>query len=182
MKVDPEATLRIWSVDVDIGGKAYTIPPLPARDWLLAVLYLTRDGLAGPIPGVVPDLIRDDDLADAIADGLVSSDECTQAARAAVEAAAGMKWWTAIKLAHSCVGEGIGAELISRGVDPATMPFAAYLIAGYRIATRHAADVDLARIDSELDAPPAGLGEEAFSQSEIDATFAAALAATSGRQ
>lgn len=181
MKVDPEATLKAWQVDVDIGGRTYTIPAMPARDWLLAVLHLPG-GLAGPIPRVVPGLIPDDDLADAIADGSVTSEECTQAARDAVAAAAGMKWWIALRLAHSCVGEAIGAELLAAGVDPATRPFAAYLLAGYRTATRHAADVDLARIDSELDAPPSGLGEEAFSQAEIDATFAAAMAATSGRR
>lgn len=182
MRVDPEAVLRCWPVDVDIGDRTYTIPALPARDWMLAVIHLSEDGLAGSIAGVVPGLIPDDDLADAIADGTVSSEECRQAARDAIEAAAGTKWWTAIKLALAAADDRISGELLAGGADPGVQPFGGFLLAAYRTATRNIADVDRARIDSELDAPPTGLGEEAFSQDEINATFAAAMAATSGRR
>lgn len=33
MNVDPSAGMRCWAVTVEIGGRAYTIPPLPAVDW-----------------------------------------------------------------------------------------------------------------------------------------------------
>lgn len=182
MKVDPEATLRCWGVDVEIGGKVYAIPALPARDWVLAVLDVTSQGLSGPLPGVVPGLIADDELADAIADGEVSSEECARAARAAVEAASGTRWWTAIRVAHSTAGTDIGAELTARGVDPGVIPFGAYLAAAYRVATREATDVDRAKVDAALEAPPAGLpAEEWFGEADTTATFAAAMAATAGR-
>lgn len=181
MDVDPEATLRCWQVDLDIGGHTYTVPALPARDWLLALLRLPG-GLAGPIPDVVPGLIPDEDLADQIADGRVPEEECTRAARDAVEAAAGMRWWSAIKLAHATPGSPIGGELIVQGVDAAAVSLGAYLSAAYRVATRNASEKDKGRIDSELAAPPVGLGEDAWDQDELNSQFATAMAATAGRR
>lgn len=174
MHIDPHATLRLWSVDVDIAGRTYTIPPLPARDWIVAA----HGDWADIVPGL---LAGADDLDEAIADGRVGHGECVTAARAALAAASGTKWWTAQRLAH-CAGENIGAELVRVGVDPDRIPFARWLQVTYLVATRHAKDVDVARIDAELDSPPQGLAvDEWWDDSAEIGSFAAAMAATSRR-
>lgn len=171
MRIDPEATLRLWSVDVDIADRTYLIPPLPAQAWIVAV----HGSWADIVPGM---LVNADDLEDLIADGTVGHDECVRAARAAVEAASGARWWTAVKLAH-CAGGEIGAELLLRGVDPERVPWGAWLLAAHRVATRDAKDVEVARVDAELDAPPQGLAlEELADEAGLNAQFAAAMAST----
>lgn len=175
MHIDPEATLRCWPVAVDVGGDTYRIPALPASAWLVAV--------HGTWTGIVPGMLEDaDDLDDAIADGHVPHAECVRAARAAVEAAAGTRWWTASRLAHTA-GDTVGAELLLRGVDADRVSFAAWLLAAYRVATRHAKDVDIAQLDAQLDAPPEGLRPEEWfgDDSQTLASFGAAMASTSGR-
>ncbi len=175
MKIDPEATLRCWKVDVDVAGRTYTIPALPARAWILATYGSWADIVPGMLEGDV------DELEEGIASGTVSSEECKRAAREALEAAAGTRWWTASRLAH-CAGDAIGSELLLAGINPDTTPFGAWLLAAYRVATRHAKDVQIAQLDSELDAPPADMTpEQLWEESDTMGGFAAAMNATRGR-
>lgn len=181
MQIDPEATLRCWPIDVDVGGHTYTIPPLPARDWLVATRGSWPDVWAGIIPGMLPD--DADDLEEAIAAGRVDHDECVAAARLALEAASGTRWWTAVKLAQAVTGSWVAAELTMRGVDTSAVPFAAYLNAAWRVATRHSKEVAAAQLEAELDAPPQGLAPaEWFGDDSANlSTFGAAMAQTAGR-
>jgi hypothetical protein len=154
MQIDPAAVVRCWAVDVDLGPHTVTIPALPARPWLTALI---TEGWAGIVPGLLP---ADSPVDDLITDGTITSAECTAAARAALAAAAGCPWWTAQRLAHGCVAGELGAELVLRGVDPDRLPLAAYLAAGYRAASRHLDDPKRARLDSQLEAPPRGIPVE----------------------
>lgn len=175
MQIDPEATLRCWAVDVDVAGRIYTIPALPARVWILATYGSWADIVPGLLEGDT------DDLEDGIASGLIDPEECKRAARAALEAAAGTRWWTASRLAHTA-GDAIGSELLLRGVDPDRVSFGAWLLAAYRIATRHAKDVEVARLDAELDSPPPDLApEQWWDDSQTVSGFAAAMTATRDR-
>lgn len=174
MDVDSAATLRAWTIDVDIAGRTYTIPPLPAADWLPALI---ADELAEVVPGLLGDA---DQLEDLIADGKVNPGECRAAARAAIAAAAGMKWWTARRMARAVAFTWLGGELLLRGLNPATTPLGAYLAAGYRAATRGMDRQKLAQLDMELDQPPTDVAPEEWFDPEAAARGFMALAARGG--
>lgn len=33
MEVDPAASMRCWAIDIDLGGRTFEVPALPAADW-----------------------------------------------------------------------------------------------------------------------------------------------------
>ena len=170
MRLDPMAVVRCWAIDVDVGGATYTIPALPASEWLLAVL--------GALSDVVPGLLtRPDELDDQLIDGHLG-EECRTAAREAITAASGTTWWTATRLAQAATQTAIGWELTSRGVDPTRLPFAAYLGAVYRTGQKLMDEQGRARWDWELDKPPAGVRPaDWFDPAVAAAGFEAAMAA-----
>jgi hypothetical protein len=175
VRFDPAANLRCWAVDVDVAGRTFAIPPLPAAPWLLAVLE-------GPL-AVVPGLVDDTDgmLDEMLLDGTVHVAELEVAAHAAVEAAAGVRWWMAERLAASVAGTALGGELWLRGVDPDRVPFGAYLLAGWRWAATRLKESDLRRWESEVERPPTGVSaEEAYDAAESEALFMAAMAGGGG--
>src|SRR5690606_1536372 len=124
MRIDPTAALRCWSIDVDIAGGTYTIPPLPAADWISAV----QDGWLAIVPGLLQDADHLDDL---IADGQLSYDDCRRAAQDALAAAAGTKWWTATRLVGWVLHERIAGRLALKGVDPSQVSLAGLFLAAY---------------------------------------------------
>lgn len=172
MRFDPEAALRCWPVHLDLADRTWTIPALPAADWMAATL----SGWLDIIPGLLVDPADLDDLLD---DGTVGYTDCVAAARDALEAAAGCRWWTAQRLIHAaCDWGSIGGELLLRGINPAVAPLGAVLAAAYRTATRHAEPAERARIDFELDRPPTGIpAAEWFDESEAAEAFMALASA-----
>ena len=38
MDVDPAASLRIWAIEFELGGRTFEVPALPAADWLLMLM------------------------------------------------------------------------------------------------------------------------------------------------
>ena len=172
MRLDPLAALRCWTVDVDIGGVTYTIPPMTADGWLVPIL-------GGSWTDIVPGLLVDTgDLADLLLDGEVSYEEVRAVARDALTEAAGMKWWIATQLAHVASSTWVAAELTLRGVDPARVSLGAWLGAAHRAATRNMEKTDLAQFDFELERPPDGVPpEEWFDEEEAANSFVAAMAA-----
>lgn len=171
MRFDQAAELQCWRVDVSVGPYTLTVPALPARPWMVALL---TGGWPGVIPGLVPD--APDEVDAAIVAGTIRPGECTRAGRAAYAAAAGCRWWIAQRLTHSCVGTPLGAELALRAADPDRMPLAAYLHAGYQLAVRDLKDSRRSQIDAELMAPPVGVDPvEWFDQREAAANFMAVM-------
>jgi hypothetical protein len=172
MRFDPEAGLRCWPVHVDVAGRTWTIPARPAADWMAAVLT----GWLDVVPGLTADAYPLDDLLD---DGTVGYDDCVSAARDALEAAAGCRWWTAQRLIHAaCDWATVGGELLLSGVNPGSAPLGAVLAAAYRAATRHADTTQRARLDLELDKPPAGVPvADWFDEAEAADAFMALAAA-----
>ena len=174
MRINPVATLRCWAVYVDLGEHTLRIPPLPASDWLVAVVVR---GWAGVVPGLaeVPGAV-----ADLIADGSITERACDQAGREALAAAAGCPWWTAQRLAHACAGSAIGAELTLRGVDPTALPLGAYLAAGWHAASRGSDPSKLMTLEAQFSDPPADMDpDDWWDDGEAAANF---MAAASGRR
>lgn len=172
MRFDTAAEVRCWRVDVDVGPHTLTIPALPARPWMVALL---TGGWSGVITDLVPDV--PDEVDEAIVAGTIRPGEFTRAARAAYAAAAGCKWWTAQRLTHACVGTALGAELALRAADPDRMPLAAYLHAGYQLAVRDLKDARRSQVDAELMAPPVDVDPaDWFDRREAAANFMAVMA------
>jgi len=171
---DQAAMLRSWSIEVELGGGEYTIPALPAADWLLAL----ADGAWGDI---VPGLLAQDDatdLDDMLSEGTLEEDEIRAAARDALTAAAGIPWWIARTLARFAAQNWVGPELLIRGVDPGRTCLGGYLAAVYHIATRNLDAMKRGQFDMELQRPPADLPpEEWFDE---DAAADSWLAAAKG--
>ncbi len=174
MDIDPAATLRCWRIDVDVAGTVYTIPALPAVDWLTLIVD-------GSHFDIIPGLLSDEDGAgidDQLLAGTLGHSEIQAAARAAIAATAGMKWWTAQRLAYAALSSWVGGELLLRGVDPARVSLGGYLAAAYRAVTRTADESQRNRIDMDLEQPPVGLApEEWFDEDEAADNFAAAMGA-----
>lgn len=172
MDIDPAATLRCWRIDVDVAGTLYTIPALPAVDWLTPIVD-------GSHFDIVPGLLSDEDGADVddrLLAGTVTHVEIQAASRAAIAAAAGMKWWTAQRLAYAALSTWVGGELLLRGVDPARVSLGGYLAAAYRAVTRSTNESQRNRIDMDLERPPAGLPpQEWFDEDEAADNFASAM-------
>jgi hypothetical protein len=171
MKIDSAATLRCWSIDVDLAGATYTIPPRPAADWLLAIV----DGTwADIVPGLLDDA---DNLDNLLAEGTIPSAELRTAAQDALAAAAGAKWWSAAQLAYQSTASWISAELLLRGVDPNRVSLAAYLAAALHAATQRMDKNQRARFELDLDRPPSGVApEEWYDEGEAERNFMTLMA------
>jgi hypothetical protein len=157
--VDPLVGLRPVEVIVELGDYEYTIPPLPAADWIAAVL--TTDG-----GSIVPGLLNATDQRDvwtAFVLGEIDGDELAEVERAALEVAAGRPWWEADRLIRNLAAQEnwptLHGELMLKGLDLAVLPLAAALNAIYALIRRLISHDEpaLARFDANLAMIPAGV-------------------------
>jgi hypothetical protein len=179
MEVAGGALIIPRPVSVDLAGRTYRIPPVPAAQWMLTLL---EQGWSDIVPGMLEGNL--DTLHDAIADGDISTDECERAAQDAVTAAAGVPWWVAAKLIHSAAADpGVMGELRSSGADLTTMPLGAAMVTLYRIYTRDKEKKDVAKVDAELAKLPPGMSavEARYDPAAAADAFEAAFAARGGR-
>lgn len=152
--LDPVAALRCWRIDVEVAGRVYTIPPLPAADWLVPIVT----GRWGDIvPGLLP-LDEAEPLDDLIADLAIDPAELRHAAQAALAEAAGTRWWTARALAGGLmqVPQLIG-RLLASGLDPAVVSLGGFLTAAYATVVDGMDKMQRAKFDLDLQRPPAGV-------------------------
>lgn len=174
MRVDAEAALRLWAVEVDLSGVTYRIPPTPAGEWLPAIL--AEDWLQ-IVPGM---LDADDDAVDLLLDSdSLPYDECMSRARQAVTEVAGMPWWAAVRLVHIGTSDAsVAGELTLSGVDWSSAPLARLVQAVYRICTREADTKAVKKFDAELLQVPPGVDPaERFDEAEAAKAFEAMFAA-----
>ncbi|MCZ7478880.1 hypothetical protein [Micromonospora sp. WMMC273] len=151
VEFDPAASWWIAPVEVTIGGRIYRIPALPAVDWMTALSE-------GTWLDIVPALLEDtgDELDDALEDGSVTHEDLITAAKDAVEVAAGVKWWTAVRLVQATAH--VAGELALAGLDMTRVSLGAAVQAVYRVYTRHATEAQQRKVDSELTKLPEGMG------------------------
>lgn len=167
--MDPIAALKRSPVVVELGGREYTIPPIAAADWFVAILG------GRPLP-ILPGLLADDEqeeLSDALAFGEVGLDEVVAASRDALEVASGWRWWEADRLIRSA-GEQwatIGGKLAQYGVDLTALPLGAALNVIWTLAQRGLNEQQRQQLAFQLSTPPAGLDEaerEALAEQMFD--------------
>lgn len=178
MRIDAVAALRMWAVQVDLGGQSYRIAPRPAVEWMTAVLE-------GQWLDIVPGWLEVDAdyIDDGLQDGTITYVECVAAARDALAQMAGTMWWAAARLICSAARDpDTAGELWLAGVDPGRVPLGAVIAATYRLYTREASAADRARLDMDLERTPPGVSaEERYDPAAAAAGFAA-LAAARGMQ
>jgi hypothetical protein len=160
------AALRAWPVNAALGPATVVVPAAPAQRWIMAIL--DRDLL-----GVIPGMIADDAVLDAVASNAITTDQCRAAARAAVAAASGMRWWEATKLVHlSVFVPWLAGDLILSGVDSGHVSLGGWCAATWRVLTRDRDTAGVAKIDWEVSRPPPGVRpDELFDPQRAAAAF-----------
>lgn len=156
MAADALAALKIWALDVELGGETFTVPALPASDWFIAVL---RDDVALPlIPGLMEG-DAEDRISDQLLDGDIDIDLIVTRSRELLTEAAGRPWWEADRLIRSSGASWhiIGGELTRLGVKLEEVSLAAALNAIYVICTRTMDEKERNKFDIDLRLPPIGV-------------------------
>lgn len=178
---DALAALRIWAIDVDLGGTTLTIPPRSARDWFEAILR------EDPLP-IVPGLMGDGDqqvVEDLLLAGSVDLEEIVARSRDALQVAAGRPWWQADRLIRSAADQWtiIGGELTRLGVDLEKVSLAAALNTIYVVCVRTMTEEERNSFDIQLRTPPTGVPglavEDMYDQQAAESAFLALMAQSS---
>lgn len=168
------ASLRIWAIEVDVGGYTYRIPPQPASEWMSAIL-------SDEVWPIVPAMLEPEDeelLLDRVLAGEVTMTDVTRANRDAVAAASGWNWWEAERLVVSAAAEWrvVGGLLHGAGVVVDQVSLGALLSAIYAMAVTNMTKEDRFKFDAQLSAPPVGYAhensEEWFAQTGAEQSFA----------
>ncbi len=160
--VDPLASLRPWTLTVDVGGETYRLEPRNSADWL-AVLLQEEIDLADILPGML-DEEGEERLGEALIEGLVSTDEIRECALEIIGTASGRDHWWTLNLTRSVmeVWTQVYGQLISQGVRFDQLPLGAALDAMYAVVASRMDKERLRSFDADLSRPPAGtpLSEE----------------------
>lgn len=178
MAADALAALRIWALDVELGGETFIVPARPAVDWFLAIL--DEDVPLPLIPGLM-DAAAEERIGDMLLDGEVSAELIATRSRELLTAAAGRPWWEADRLIRSSGAQWhiIGGELTRLGVDLNAVSLAAALNAIYVVCVRTMDDKERNKFDIDLRLPPIGVEgvkpEDMYDQRAAESAFAALM-------
>jgi hypothetical protein len=132
MDADPAASMRCWAIGLELGGREYDIPALPAADWWPVIV-------SGD-PGQVLDLVvSSDDLDERLLLGEVGTTELGVAVVDAIEQAAGRSFHVAYVLATVAAMHWptINGALARRGFRWDVMPLGAALDAIFSVVTEN---------------------------------------------
>lgn len=130
MEVDPVASMRCWSLGLELGGRTFDVPALPAADWWPVLV-------SGDLTQILDfDVSTFGDLDELLLTGEVTEAELTQALTDAVEETAGRSLHAATVLASlaSMHWTTINGDLAKHGFRWDVMPLGAALDAIYLIA------------------------------------------------
>lgn len=167
---DPAASLSLFPVEVEVGGRTFTLPALPARRWV--EMLVANDLLL--MLAAEPEGFVDDEQArqveDLLIDGTVEMGDLRAALQEAVGVVAGRDWWEAVGLVFTVTADvnwaRLHGQLVAAGVDAESVPFGAWLDAMTWLATQHMDEKQLGRFLGVLQTPPVevGLDEEKEAQ------------------
>lgn len=180
MAADALAALRIWALEVELGGETFVVPAQPAADWFVAILEDTPLPL---IPGMM-DGDAEERVADMLLDDAVTVELIAVRSRELLTAAAGRPWWEADRLIRSSAASWhiIGGELTRLGVDLGAVSLAAALNAIYVVCVRTMDEKERNKFDIDLRMPPIGVEgvttEEMYDAKAAESAFAALMGGT----
>lgn len=178
MEFDAGAAVRPRSVIVEVAGREYTIPAMPASEWLLV---LERGTWLDIVPGLLP--TDDTHIDDQLEAGTLTGDELVRTAREVLQAVCGTRWWIGYRLAYAVTGDPqVAGELVLSGVDTGRISLGALVQAVYRLYTRHADPGKLAQFDARLSEMPEGVtAAEVYDEDRAADDFERMFAARGGR-
>lgn len=136
MDVDPLASMRCWGLEIELGGRVYEIPALPAVDWWPVLV-------AGD-PGLILDMIESSpadpfNLDDLLLTGEINGEEMATALMDAIEEVAGRTFHASFVLVTVAANQWatINGALVRRGFRWEDQPLGAALDAIYSVITEH---------------------------------------------
>lgn len=130
MEVDPLASMRCWALELELGGRTFDVPALPAADWWPVLI-------SGDLPQVLDFVVSTSgDLDELLLAGEVTQAQLSRALTDAVEETAGRPLHAATVLASlaSMHWATVNGELAKHGFRWDVMPLGAALDAIYLIA------------------------------------------------
>jgi len=142
--------MRCWSVEVEIGGTVYEVPPLSAVEWWPVLT-------SGQAINVI-DLLKsspDGDLDDRLLNGEITTEELTDALTEAIEEVAGRPFHTAFVLA-TLAGlhwPAINGAIVRRGFRWDQQPLGAALDAVYSVVMDGLNEEEQKKLTAILDNP-----------------------------
>jgi len=154
---DPIASLRPWPIHIELGEQEYTIPALPALNWL-EILLQNQVGATDIVPGL---LLPDDELevAERMGEGEITLQDIIDVSLEVIAIASGRTWWWTLQFCQALRGswEPFYGEITLSGMNIDRIPLAAFLDAMYHLATRQLPEDKKALLDMELNTAPEGV-------------------------
>lgn len=144
-------SLKPWPVELELAGKTYTFPALPASDWLATLMVADLDPdqvILDLCPGghalLLDDSVDPDDLYASLLD--------------VIEQVSGRRWWIALRLIGVIRTNWnvLGAEMFYRHIDPTVLSLSAWLDVMLVITIKAMDPKDVALFTSRLEVPPPG--------------------------
>lgn len=173
--MDAAAGMRPCEIDITLGNLVYTIPELPAADWLVAII-----GDPGALlPGLLP-LDEQADVYHRIQSGDLAVEEINQAWRDLLGAATGRTWWSASRLCSAAADPEawpvVHGRLLSSGIDLEQVSIGAFCNAVFFMLLSGSDEEERMRIKMELEMPPPGYEREAWEDRDaISSDFMSAM-------
>jgi hypothetical protein len=150
--VDPLASMRCWAVEIELGGRVFEIPALPAVEWWPV---LASGDVSQILDFIVSSPDDPDNVDELILSGAVTGEELTQALTDAIEETAGRSLHAAFVLTIVASNQWavVGGALAQTGFRWDEQPLGAALDAIYEILTsrmeKDNLDKFLALLDNE---------------------------------
>jgi len=153
---DPVWSLKPWPVTVQIGMYEWTIPALPAADWLSVLMVEQVDP-----DDVFPGLLEPEDLEqfdEFIVDGDINLDDVYSSFFDIIETVSGRYWWVALRLIHVAREQWhiLGPDMVMRGADPTRLSLSAWLDSLLVTIIQGMKREHVSSFSLQLEAPPAG--------------------------
>lgn len=177
--MDYRAAFAPAPVDIQLGEWEYTIPALPASEWIEAIA--SRD-LTRIVPGLLAPADRDDVEMEYMQTHL-DPEDIARVAREAIQEAGGRHWWEVQRLIDSSTHRDLWTlafgRLILAGFDFEHRSLGAFIAALYTVTHDLFGNDDTRRtqFETELAMPPEGVDlDDLIDDAEEAADFEADLA------
>jgi len=134
----------------------WTIPALPAADWLSVLMVEQVDP-----DDVFPGLLEPEDLEqfdEFIVDGDINLDDVYSSFFDIIETVSGRYWWVALRLIHVAREQWhiLGPDMVMRGADPTRLSLSAWLDSLLVTIIQGMKREHVSSFSLQLEAPPAG--------------------------
>lgn len=151
---DPIWSLQPWSAVITVGGEEFTIPAVPAVEWLSVLMADQFDAM-----DLLDEFLAGDEV-DRVNDLLISGEvtvvELHETILDLIATVSARKWWVTLRLISVVRSDWaiLGGELLLKGVDATTLSLAAWLDVLTLIAIRLMQPDKVSMFTAQLEMPP----------------------------